>query len=159
LGIAASGVTPYVREGLKEARRKKARTILLTCHSGKIVSPAHHTIAIQTGPEVIAGSTRLKAATATKLVLNSITITTMIQMGKVYGNRMVDLQPRSAKLRARSIRLISLLGKVSEKEAAKLLHLSGGNAKTAILMARKKIDRFRANKLLKAVQGRLHELI
>lgn len=156
IGIAASGVTPFVRDGLVCARQKKAQTILITCHSGKMKSPAYHTIAIHTGPEVIAGSTRLKAATATKLVLNSITVATMVQLGKVYGNRMVDLQPRSEKLKARSIGLISSLGRVSTKKAKGLLSASGGNAKTAILMARKKISKAEAVRRLKKVDNRLY---
>jgi len=156
IGIAASGVTSFVREGIKAARAKKARTILVTCHSGRFASPAYLTIAVKTGPEVIAGSTRLKAATATKMVLNSLTVASMVQLGKVYGNRMVDLQPRSAKLTARAARLIAELGRVSPQRAARLLAASGGNAKTAIVMARKNVSRFSAAKILRANAGLLH---
>lgn len=156
VGIAASGVTAYVRDGLKTARAKKAVTILVTCHSGILSSPAQVTIAVNTGPEVIAGSTRLKAGTATKLVLNSLTVASMVQLGKVYGNRMVDLQPRSAKLVARATHLIAQLANVPEKQAAKLLKAAGGNAKTAIVMARKKLSRGAAINLLKLNNGRLH---
>lgn len=138
VGIAASGVTAFVRDGLKAAQKKKAQTILITCHSGDVKSPAQHTVAIKTGPEVIAGSTRLKAATATKLVLNSITVACMIRLGKVMGNRMVDLQPKSKKLTARAIGLVMELAKVSPAEAERLFKSAGGNAKRAILLAQEK---------------------
>ncbi len=156
IGIAASGVTPFVGDALRAAKKIGASTILVTCHSGKFESPAVHTIAVATGPEVIAGSTRLKAGTATKLVLNSLTVASMVQMGKVYGNRMVDLQPRSKKLEARATNLIVQLGGVSRARAGQLLRRSGGNAKTAIVMARKKLSRDHAAKLLQDSNGHLH---
>lgn len=159
IGIAASGVTPFVHAGFAAAKSKKASTILVTCHSGRFVSPAQITIAIKTGPEVIAGSTRLKAATATKLVLNSLTVASMVQIGKVYGNRMVDLQPRSAKLTARATRLISEFARVSEADARRLLKASGGNSKTAIVMARKHATKTEATRLLDANNGRLHAVL
>ncbi|MCG3205876.1 MAG: N-acetylmuramic acid 6-phosphate etherase [Elusimicrobia bacterium] len=159
VGIAASGVTPFVREGLTAANAQGAKTILVMCHSTNLKSPARHVIAVKTGPEVIAGSTRLKAATATKMVLNMLTVVSMVQLGKVYGNRMVDLQPRSAKLENRATRLIMELGKVSEKRAQQLLDQSGGNAKTAIVMAKKKISKREAIRLLTKFHGRLHRAI
>lgn len=159
IGIAASGVTAFVREGLKTAKQRKAKTILVTCFPRVPKSSAHIIIAPQPGPEVIAGSTRLKAATATKLVLNSLTVTSMIQLGKVYRNWMVDLQPRSKKLRARAVRLIQMLGKVNQKKAEHLLKSSGGNAKTAILMARRKINKSAAVKILKDCHGQLHKAL
>ncbi len=159
VGIAASGVTPYVQAGLKAARAQGANTILVTCHPKINRKTADVVIAPGTGPEVIAGSTRLKAATATKLVLNALTVATMVQMGKVYGNRMVDLQPRSHKLRARATRLIQELGNVPAKKAHTLLKASGGNAKTAILMARKNIPAVTARQLLALTRGRLAEAL
>ncbi len=157
IGIAASGITPFVEAALRTARAKKSATVLVTCnplYARK--SPAHVTIAVATGPEVIAGSTRLKAGTATKLILNMLTVATMVRIGKVYGNRMVDLQPRSAKLQARAIRLIAELAGVAPARAAQLLRQSGGNAKTAIVMAEKKLSRARAMQLLKSRDGHLH---
>ena len=137
VGIAASGVTPFVLSALKTAKAKGLKTILVTCNKklpvGKL---ADCIIAPVTGPEVISGSTRLKAGTATKMVLNMLTVVSMIQMGKVYQNWMVDLQPKSAKLKARALRLVGHLGGVPERHAARLLENSGRNAKTAILMAR-----------------------
>ena len=106
VGIAASGVTPFVRGALKEARRRGAATALVTCNPQVPASAARVVIALAVGPEVLTGSTRLKAGTATKLALNTLTTASFARLGKVYGNRMVDLRPRSAKLRARALRLV-----------------------------------------------------
>lgn len=159
VGIAASGVTPFVQEGLTVARRKKAVTVLVTCHKGVSPRSADVVIAVTTGAEVIAGSTRLKAGTATKLVLNSLTVGSMIQLGKVYGNRMVDLQPRSQKLVARGTNLISQIGRVSSQEASRLFRASGGHAKTAIVMARCQVSKAKANTMLKQAEGHLYRVI
>jgi N-acetylmuramic acid 6-phosphate etherase len=160
VGIAASGVTPYVDAALQAARAKKALTILVTCNPAYArQTPAHVAIAVATGPEVIAGSTRLKAGTATKLVLNMLTVGTMVRIGKVYGNRMVDLQPRSAKLHARAIRLIEELAGVSSARAAALLKQSGGNAKVAIVMAQRNLSRVVAVRLLRAHAGHLRRAL
>lgn len=159
VGIAASGVTPFVAEGLREARRRNAKTILVTCHPGLASSPAHVTIAVKTGPEVITGSTRLKAGTATKLVLNSLTVASMVQLGKVYGNLMVDLQPRSRKLVERAIRLIAQVGGVTRPRAETLLKRAGGRAKTAIVMARLAVDRAEADRRLSDARGLLRAVI
>jgi N-acetylmuramic acid 6-phosphate etherase len=159
VGIAASGVTAFVRDGLKTAKAIGARTILVTCHPKISKSAADAVIAVNTGPEVIAGSTRLKAGTATKLVLNSLTVTSMIRLGKVYGNRMVDLQPRSRKLKARAAHLVSTLASVSSKQAETLLKAAKGNAKTAIVMAKTKKNYAQAQQLLKKHSGFLHKVI
>lgn len=159
VGIAASGVTPFVRDALAAARRMGARTVLVTCHANPPRSAAEVTIAVPVGPEVIAGSTRLKAATATKLVLNSLSVATMVQLGKVYGNRMVDLQPRSRKLVERAVRLVAELGEVPEAAARRLLKAAGGNAKTAIVMARRGVSRVEAGNVLSSAKGRLREAL
>ena len=158
VGIAASGVTPFVRDGLAAAQACGAKTILVTCHSAppKI---AQITISVPVGAEVIAGSTRLKAATATKLVLNSLTIASMVQLGKVYGNRMVDLQPRSKKLVERAVRLIGEIGRVPEEKARALFTAAGGNAKTAIVMARTGDTRAQARERLRKGGGLLRKAI
>ncbi|HJV58744.1 MAG TPA: N-acetylmuramic acid 6-phosphate etherase, partial [Methylomirabilota bacterium] len=117
VGIAASGVTPFVRAALQEARRRGAATALVTCNPDVPASAARVVIALAVGPEVLTGSTRLKAGTATKLALNTLTTASFARLGKVYGNRMVDLRPRSAKLRARALRLVGQLGRVSPREA------------------------------------------
>jgi N-acetylmuramic acid 6-phosphate etherase len=159
IGIAASGITPFVRDGLAAARRIGASGVLVTCHANPPKNAAHVVISIPVGPEVITGSTRLKAATATKLVLNSISVATMVQLGKVYGNRMVDVQPRNRKLVDRSIRLIADLGKVPNVTAKRLLAASGRNPKTAIVMARRNVGRAAARKLLADAGGHLRGAI
>jgi N-acetylmuramic acid 6-phosphate etherase len=159
VGIAASGVTAFVNAGLKTAKASGAKTILVTCNPKTPRAMAHAVVAVSTGPEIIAGSTRLKAGTATKLVLNSLTVVSMIQLGKVYGNRMVDLQPRSKKLEARAANLIATIAKISPKNAAQFMKKAGGNAKTAIVMAKKKISLAQASALLKKNNGFLHKVI
>ncbi|HEV8458886.1 MAG TPA: N-acetylmuramic acid 6-phosphate etherase [Methylomirabilota bacterium] len=136
VGIAASGVTPFVRAALDAARRRKAATVLVTCNPRVSRRAARVVVALATGPEVLAGSTRLTAGTATKLVLNTLTTASFARLGRVYGNRMVDLRPRSAKLRARALRLVGEIGRVGEREAAHLLAAARGSAKLAITMAR-----------------------
>ena len=137
VGIAASGVTPFVRGALGEARRRGAFTVLLTCNPGAPRRAARLVIALRTGPEILAGSTRLKAGTATKLALNTLTTAVFARLGKVHGNRMVDLQPRSAKLRARALALVGELGRVPPSRARSLLAASGGSVKVAVVMAKR----------------------
>jgi len=159
VGIAASGVTPYVRSALLTAKKRKIKTILVTCHPGVSAKWADVVIALKTGPEVVTGSTRLKAGTATKLVLNMLTVGSMVQLGKVYGHLMVDVQPKSKKLVARAVGLISYLGDVSEKQAQTLLRLSKKNVKTAIVMARKKVGYKKAAQLLRESHGHLYRIL
>jgi N-acetylmuramic acid 6-phosphate etherase len=155
VGIAASGVTPFVRSGLAEARRRGARTVLLTCNPAVPRGAAHLVVALAVGPEVLAGSTRLKAGTATKLALNALTTAMFAGLGKVHGNRMVDLEPRSAKLRARARRMVADLGGVDGRRAARLLAEAGGRAKVAIAMARLGLPRGQAERRLASAGGRL----
>lgn len=154
VGIAASGVTPFVYGALNAAQKIKAQTILISCNR-KIPAraPAKCVICAQTGPEVISGSTRLKAGTATKLILNRLTVLSMIQLGKVYQNWMVDLRPKSRKLEARAERLVSHLGGVNEKKASQLLKHSQGNPKTAIFMAQTGCSAVTAKLKLKKASG------
>lgn len=154
VGIAASGVTPFVAGAFAAARRKKVKTILITCNPISSQS-ADCLIAPKVGPEVITGSTRLKAGTATKLVLNMLTVASMVQLGKVYQNWMVDLQPKSRKLVFRGLRLIETLGKVSPQKAKKLFASSGKKIKPAILMARTGWDYFTASEKLEKAGGLL----
>ncbi|MDP3704072.1 MAG: N-acetylmuramic acid 6-phosphate etherase [Candidatus Omnitrophota bacterium] len=134
VGIAASGVTPFVTDGLREAAGRGAGTILITCNP-RSTAPAHIRIALSVGPEVLTGSTRLKAGTATKLVLNMLTLGAMVQLGKTYGNLMVDVRPTSKKLRARAITMIRQLTRYSEPDAARLLHAAHGQVKSAVVMS------------------------
>lgn len=122
VGITASGVTPFVEAGLREARRIGASAILITCHPhSRLRRAAQIVIAPRVGPELIAGSTRLKAGTATKLVLNMLTVAAMVRLGKVYGNLMVDVRPTSRKLRARAVRIMQTLTGMSAQQAARAL--------------------------------------
>ena len=136
VGVSASGVTPFVRAALAAAAAQGAATVLVACNPRRSVRVrADIVVALAPGPEVLAGSTRLKAGTATKLVLNTLTTASMARLGKVYGNRMVDLQPRSHKLRERALRLVMELGGVSRPRARRLL-AAGGGVRVAIVMAR-----------------------
>jgi len=159
VGIAASGVTLFVRAALREARKRGAATALVTCNPQVPASAARVVIALAVGPEVLTGSTRLKAGTATKLALNTLTTASFARLGKVYGNRMVDLRPRSAKLRARALRLVRQLGRVSPREAQRLLAASGASAKVAIAMARLGVDAPEARRRLKRAAGSLRRAL
>lgn len=158
VGVSASGTTPFVETALASARRQGASTILLTCNRAASAGrTAQVVIAPSVGPEVLAGSTRLKAGTATKLILNMLTVATMVSLGKVHGNLMVDVRPTSAKLRARALRLIQTIAGVSVAEAARYLQASGGQTKTAILMAARRIDARAARALLARHDGILRK--
>jgi N-acetylmuramic acid 6-phosphate etherase len=159
VGIAASGVTPFVRGALGEARRRGAATALVTCNPDVPARAARVVIALDVGPEVLTGSTRLKAGTATKLALNTLTTASFARLGKVYGNRMVDLRPRSAKLRARALRLVRELGRVPPREAEGLLRAARGSAKLAIAMARLHVDAREARRRLRTAAGSLRHAL
>lgn len=136
LGIASSGTTPYVHGALDRARERGARTGLLLCTYPSPEQVERHDVVIAplVGPEVITGSTRMKAGTATKLVLNTITTGAMVRMGKVYGNLMVDLQVTCEKLRDRGERILMEMLGVQRRDATDLLERSGGHVKTALVM-------------------------
>ncbi len=136
VAVSASSATPFVLGALVAARDNGARTILVTCTPpGEISAVADLVLALDTGPEVLTGSTRLKAASATKAVLNAITTAAMVRLGKVYGNLMVDLRPGSAKLRDRALRIVEAAGEVSREEAERLYDAADSEVKTAIVMA------------------------
>lgn len=157
VGIAASGITAFVASALKTSKALGARTILLTCNpearGGDLV------IALNTGAEVLTGSTRLKAGSACKMALNMLTTGSMVRLGKVYGQWMVDLQPKSAKLVARGLRLIQSLAGVGEPEAKRLFREAHGHVKVAIVMSRRHVNRTRAIKELAKVNGFLGKLL
>jgi len=137
VGISASGVTEFVRGGLARARAVGARRILVTCGPRtKVRGLADVVVAPQVGPEIIAGSTRLKAGTATKLVLNMLTTIPMVNIGKTYGNLMVDVRAGSAKLEDRAVRMVSGLLHVDARRATTLLDNARWHVKTAIVMAK-----------------------
>jgi N-acetylmuramic acid 6-phosphate etherase len=135
VGIAASGVTPWVRGVLAAAREAGAATALVTAGNPEEI-PADEVIRLETGAEAVAGSTRLKAGTATKIVLNLLSTGAMVRLGKVHGNRMVDLRAGSEKLRRRALRLTAELTGREEGAAADLLAKAGGEVKTAVVMDR-----------------------
>jgi N-acetylmuramic acid 6-phosphate etherase len=152
VGVAASGITPFVRGALGAARGLGCFTVLVTSNFEASVPEAEVVVAPQVGPEVLSGSTRLKSATAAKLVLNTITTAAMIRLGKAYGNWMVDLKPTSFKLRQRGIRIVCDLAGVPPARARRLFDESGGRVKTAVLMARG-MNRARAEALLRGHGG------
>ncbi len=141
VGLSASSVTPYARGALAQARQQGARTILVTCAAAEgLEDQADLVIALETGPEILTGSTRLKAGSATKAVLNAITTAAMVRAGKAYENLMVDLRPGSAKLQDRAVRIVASAGQVSRQEADRLIRAADGEVKTAIVMARCRIS-------------------
>jgi N-acetylmuramic acid 6-phosphate etherase len=160
VGIAACGMTPFVQSALKQAAKKGAGTIFVTCapQAVKFIS-AEIIINPVIGPEIITGSTRMKAGTATKLVLNILTTSAMIKMGKVYSNLMVDLKATNNKLRNRSLRIVSQLTGLSPKKAANLLKDAKGKVKTAIVMHFRKVDFPQAVKILNNCDQSLRKAI
>ena len=161
LGIAASGTTPFVRTALEQALAAGAGTGLLTCSEppSDLSARVDHRITVRTGPEAIVGSTRLKAGTATKLVLNTITTTAMIRLGKVYGNLMVDLWATSRKLEDRSLRIIEALTGLGRTSAEELLAAADGSVKTALAMHGMGVDRGLAEQRLEACDGFLADCL
>jgi N-acetylmuramic acid 6-phosphate etherase len=160
VGIASSGRTPYVLGAVEAANHLGALSIGISCTPDSLL--AHRVrIAITplVGPEVIAGSTRMKAGTATKLVLNMISTAVMIRLGYVYGNLMVNVQPRNSKLRDRATRIIAASIAVSYERAAELLAQAGDNVSVAIVMARLALSRGPAEARLAAAGGRISEAL
>ncbi len=160
VGIAASGRTPYVLGAIAQAREMGALTIGICCTPDSELSRAVE-IAIEPlpGPEVLTGSTRMKAGTATKLVLNMLSTAVMIRLGHVYGNLMVNVQPANSKLRNRALRIIAQAASIDAVRAAEFLEKSGGTVKVAILMARLGMSREEAVERLRAADGRVSEAL
>jgi N-acetylmuramic acid 6-phosphate etherase len=151
VGLAACGMTPFVHGALKEARRIGAATVFITCAPEAVKHiPAEIIINPVVGPEVITGSTRMKAGTATKLVLNTLTTGAMIRLGKVYGNLMVDLKATNEKLRDRSLRILMELTSLSRRQARTLLRQADGQLKAAVVMHFRRVDLDRAMTILAA---------
>lgn len=156
VGIATSGRTPYVIGGLRYAKKVGAFTIGFSCNEGSdMEAVADLMIVPVVGPEVITGSTRLKAGTATKLVLNMLTTGTMVRIGKTYGNLMVDLKATNTKLVARSLRLASQLTGLSEVDVTSYLQECGGELKTTVVSVRGKLTPEKARHLLQQCGGQL----
>jgi N-acetylmuramic acid 6-phosphate etherase len=161
VGIAASGTTPYVRAALGRAQTLAARTVLVSCSEPPplLKQTCDVCITVLVGPEVITGSTRMKAGTATKLVLNTLTTGAMVRLGKTYGNLMVDLRTWNAKLADRSERILMEAAGVSRAEAARALQAAEGRVKPAIVMLRRGVSRAEADRLIEAHKGRLREIV
>ena len=156
MGIAAGGTTPYVHGALRHAKKLGAKTIFMSCVQ-KVASEPEVDVVIRplTGPEVVTGSTRMKAGTATKLVLNAISTLAMVQMGKVYGNLMVDLRASNIKLWDRGARIVSMLTGLGKDEAMEMLKKADGHVKVAVVMQQKKVGAEEARGLIEQAGGRL----
>ena len=160
VGIATSGRTPYVLGAISEAKTLGALTVGLACNRPSLLGQlADLEIAPLVGPEVLAGSTRLKAGTATKLILNMLTTGAMVRSGKTLGNRMVDLQPTNEKLRIRTKRILREVAGLEDSEAASLLERCGGNLKRALVAAMAGVTPERALALLEENGGQVREAI
>ncbi len=154
VGIAASGTTPYVLAALHHAKASGAHTALLCCNP-TVSATADCVIALDTGPEVLPGSTRLKAGTATKLVLNMISTGAMALSGRVFEGYMVGVRPMNAKLRERAVRIVAALTSETETSATKLLETAGDSIPVAVLMARLNLPRETAEARLINAKGNL----
>jgi len=160
IGVSASGMTPFVRGGLTRARKAGAKIIFITCWPGsELQNFVDLQIAPAVGPEIIAGSTRLKAGTATKMVLNMLTTISMIKVGKTYGNLMVDVQTGSEKLKDRARRIISIVTGLDYDAADALLKRSKWNVKAAIVMEKTHLTLPQALKRLKRSDDSVREAI
>ena len=161
VGIASSGQTPYVIGALKEAHGIGTTTVFLCCvpPPEQLKEWVTHFITPIVGPEIIAGSTRLKAGTATKLILNMLTTGSMIKLGKVYNNLMVDVHASNTKLVARSIRIVQAVTGVDTAAAETALAQAGGHAKLAIVMLTKRLGATEASALLEKHAGFLRHIL
>jgi len=154
IGLSASGRAPFVVAAAKKAKRIGARVFGVTCNAKSSLSRvADRTVVLRVGPEIIAGSSRMKCGTAQKMILNMISTASMIKLGKVHGNIMIDLQPKSRKLRARAVRIICQIAEVKPDVAREMLRQSDGDIRCAIVMARHGVSRRRAKSLLGRAGG------
>lgn len=160
VGIAAGGTTPYVHGGLAHARSLGALAIAMACvPAEQVPMPCDIDIRLLTGPEVLTGSTRLKAGTATKMALNILSTGVMVRLGKVYGNRMVDVAVTNSKLEDRALRILSDLANVSREQGRALLEASAGSVKLALVMARRSLDAAQAAEVLQRSGGNLRQAL
>ncbi len=161
VGIAASGTTPYVRAGLIRGHTLGARTVLVSCSEppSQLTGVCDVFITVLVGPEIVTGSTRMKAGTATKLVLNTLTTGAMIRLGKIYGNLMVDLRAWNDKLIDRSQRIVMESTGLNRGDARAVIDAAEGSVKTAIVMARRGVSKGEAERLLAQHEGRLRPVV
>ena len=160
VGITASGRTPYVLGAVAEATRMGALTIGISCTpDSELAHAVKVPITLLVGPEIVAGSTRMKAGTATKIALNMLTTASFIRMGYVFGNLMVNVQPKNSKLADRARRIIARAAGVSYEQAGELLKTAGGSVPTAIVMNKAGVDRESAARRLASARGRISEAL
>ncbi|MFD0803833.1 N-acetylmuramic acid 6-phosphate etherase, partial [Streptomonospora algeriensis] len=160
VGISASGRTPYSVAAVRHAAERGALTVGVSSNPGSpLGAAADHAIEVETGPELIAGSTRLKAGTAQKLVLNTLSTVTMIRLGKTYGNLMVDLRSTNEKLRARAHRIVETATGAGDDEVERALTAGAGDVKTAILTILGRVGAEEAGRLLDSCGGRLRDAV
>ena len=160
VGITAGGTTPFVHGALQAARQRGAKTILIACVPvDQVSSEADLDIRLLVGPEVLAGSTRLKAGTVTKMALNILSTGVMVRLGKVYGNRMVDVAVTNKKLHDRALRILQDLTNLKREEAGYLLERSGRQVKLALLMHWTGLEQAEGNRLLSENHGNLRRAV
>jgi N-acetylmuramic acid 6-phosphate etherase len=160
IGVSASGMTSFVRGALTRARKSGAKILFVTCDpKTELQTFVDLTIALAVGPEIIAGSTRLKAGTATKMALNILTTTAMVRVGKTYGNLMVDVRTGSEKLKDRARRIVNIVTDLDYAEADKLLRRARWNVKAAVVMQKTGVTYPKALTSLRKAEGRLREAL
>jgi N-acetylmuramic acid 6-phosphate etherase len=156
VGVAASGTTPFTVGALREARELGALTVAVTCRAGSpLATAAELAVVVETGPEVVMGSTRMKAGTAQKLVLNALSTAVMVRLGRVYSNLMVEMPATNAKLRRRAARMVELAAGVGTEAAEAALATAGGDVKAAVLIAAEGLSAAQAAERLAAHGGNL----
>lgn len=160
VGITAGGTTPYVQGALQAARQRGAKTVFIACVPVEQVEfDADVNIRLLVGPEILAGSTRLKAGTVTKMALNILSTSVMVKLGKVYGNRMIDVAVTNQKLQDRALRILMDLTEINREDAAILLEKSGKSVKLALLMQWTGLDAKSGQELLDRHQGQLRKAV
>jgi N-acetylmuramic acid 6-phosphate etherase len=160
VGITAGGTTPYVHGAIAAAKQRGAKTVFIACvPANQVSSDADIEIRLPVGPEILSGSTRLKSGTVTKMALNILSTGSMVKLGKVYGNRMVDVAVTNTKLLDRALQMIEDLTQLDRDAATELLEASGRSVKVALLMYWHKIDRERATAILAEHQGQLRSAV
>jgi N-acetylmuramic acid 6-phosphate etherase len=160
VGITAGGTTPYVHGAIESAKQRGAKTVFIACvPANQVASIADIEIRLPVGPEILSGSTRLKSGTVTKMALNILSTGTMVKLGKVYGNRMVDVAVTNTKLLDRALQMIQDLTQLERDAASELLEASGRSVKVALLMHWTKVDRSKAEAILAQHQGQLRSAV
>jgi N-acetylmuramic acid 6-phosphate etherase len=160
VGITAGGTTPYVHGAIESAKQRGAKTVFIACvPANQVASIADIDIRLLVGPEIVSGSTRLKSGTVTKMALNILSTGSMVQLGKVYGNRMVDVAVTNTKLLDRALQMIQDLTQLERDAASELLEASGRSVKVALLMHWTKVDRAKAEEILAQNHGQLRSAV